>query len=212
MRLATGVALSVQQVDTVDLPELSTLFARSFHPNSPYMRQAIPDTPITRAWWTKTNEYALRDPQVRLYKAVDLNTGYIVAACRWRVSDLDAHDELDAGTWSNVPLSDDHDHFLCAAFIEFMAQQRSIIMKGRSHILIELLMTAHKAKGMGAGTMLVMALLEEADSARLPVFVETNGGVVSFYRQLGFNVIQQAVMPGGEYVEYSMVRETRKEG
>ena len=201
----------VKDATVHDLDEVSSVFPLSFHPTSAYMRQAIPDTPIIRRWWTETNIKALSDPQIRLYEAVDIHTDRIAAICRCRITDESVISaEVDAGLWSQVPLTPDHDHYLCTSFIRFMAEERTAAMRDRRHIMIELLGTIHAYKGQGAGSTLVEAVCQVADSEQIPVFVEANGGVVGFYLKLGFAEVRRAVMPGGEYVEHVMIREPRK--
>ena len=209
MSVGTAKPPLVVEAATADnLSELATVFARSFHPTSPYMLQAIPDTPLTRAWWIETNRQALEDRQIRLDVVVDQGTGRIVAICRYRLTDVgDKSIGWDAGLWSRIPLTPDHDQELCDRFISFMANQRTEVMAIRRHIMIELLGTIHDVKGQGAGSKLLGKVCAEAERENVPIFVEANGGVVGFYAEMGFKEKMIALMPGGKYTEHIMVRE-----
>lgn len=206
MTSTTKANLELQPVTASDLPEVATVFPRSFHPISSFMRQAMPDTPVVRKWWIDVHQGALSDPDVHLMKVIDKdNDGAIIAICRWR-TDRQGNC-VDAGTWSQFQLSEDHDHELCNAFIVFMAEQRPLLMAGRPHIFIELLLTVHEHKGKGAGKMLIQQLCKDADEAELECFVETNKDVVTFYEQLGFKLEKKAEMPGGHgYEEFILIK------
>ena len=45
-----------------DLPFLSTIVPRSFHPTNPYIRKLFPDTPLLRQWWTDIWTSKLQTP------------------------------------------------------------------------------------------------------------------------------------------------------
>lgn len=193
---------------------LTTIFAKSFHPVSSFMRQAIPDTPMTRAWWDRVNSVALDDPDIRLMKVVDRSRGNQIAAiARYRIATRKpiAGKGEDSGTWSKIPLTEDHDRELCTAFIEFMGNARKDHMGDRLHILIELLATVHDFKGRGAGRLLVGRICEDADRETVECFVETNRDIVPFYEKFGFVVKERRDMPGGYgYSEFIMVRQPQK--
>ena len=57
----------------------------------------------------------------------------IVAFARWRLPANVRTVEVDAGCWSAIPLTTDHDEALCDAFINFMAGQRRTVMQDRPH-------------------------------------------------------------------------------
>lgn len=205
--------LAVQPVASTDLPELTTIFTKSFHPVSSYMRQAIPDTALTRRWWNDVNEVALNDPEVRLIKAVDsVRDDRLVAIARYRIAarKLTTGDANDSGTWSKLPLTKDHDLELCTAFMDFMGNARKDHMEGRRHVFIELLATDHDFKGQGAGRLLVERICEDADLEGLECFVETNSDIVPFYEKFGFMVKEEKEMPGRfGYREFIMVKSPR---
>ena len=206
--------LSLRAATEADLPRLTDVFFESFHPVSAFMKQAIPDTPLTRDYWTRTNTNALVDPDVRLMVVTDTSSTpeHIVALGRFRATpstpSIGSEHPLDAGTWSRVALTPDHDIGLCTAFIDFLALGRNKTMPdGRLHYLIELVATSHQCKGSGAGKLLLEWVCTEADREGLPAFVETNQDIVKFYERAGFAVVETLSMPGGfGYEEYIMVR------
>lgn len=208
--------LVLRSATASDRLELTAIFAKSFHPVSPFMRQAIPDTPVTRAWWDRVNSVALEDPDVRLIKVMESSRGDLIAGiARYRTvtRKLAADKNEESGTWSKVPLTEDHNHELCIAFIEFMGNARKDHMGDRPHLFIELLATIHDFKGRGAGRLLVNRICEDADREGLEIFVETNRDIVPFYEKFGFVVKEQRDMPGyHEYSEFIMIRQPQKGG
>ena len=209
--------LALRAATEVDLPRLTDVFFESFHPVSAFMRRAIPDTPLTRDYWTRTNTNALLDPDVRLMVVTDtsITPEHIIALGRFRATPstpfIGSEHPLDAGTWSRVALSPDHDIGLCTAFIDFLALGRNKTMpEGQLHYLIELVATSHQYKGSGAGKLLLEWVYAEADKDGLPVFVETNQDIVKFYERSEFGVVETLSMPGGfGYEEYIMLRPSK---
>ncbi|KAF2095282.1 acyl-CoA N-acyltransferase [Rhizodiscina lignyota] len=208
MASTTSGVLAARHAEPSDLPALVNVFAKSFHPVSPFMRRAFPDTPIMREWWKKVHTFAIDDPDVRLLIVTDLSSDSIVALLRYRIHGPSSADlVVDAGTWSRVPLSVDHDHELCNAFTDFLAEGRRVFIGGRPHIFVELLATVHEFKGRGVGRLLIDTMCREADQAGWPCFVETNGAIVKFYEKFGFKTKAMKEMPGSfGYEEFIMVR------
>ena len=117
-----------------DVPALSSIFSKSFHPVSSFMKQAIPDTLQILQWWSEVNTLALNDPEFRIMKVVDTAADRrIVAYARWRLPAAARPMTVDAGGWSAMPLTAYHDEALCNAFINFMAEQRRTLMQNRPH-------------------------------------------------------------------------------
>ena len=175
------------------------------------MRRAQPDTPLVRSYWDKTNAYALNDPDVRLMVVIDKSCQpeCIVTLGRFTTppSDPSKAQILDAGAWSQVPLTVDHDAAMCNAFIDFIVLCRQTAMTGTKHYFIELLATSHEYKGSGAGRLLMDWLCAEADRNAAAVFVETNTDIVKFYQRFGFDVFERLIMPGEyKYEEWVLVR------
>ena len=149
----------------------------------------------------------MSDPSVRLLVVTDASADNTVAAVgRWRIGSADG--KTDAGTWSGIPLSSDHDAELCNAFIDFLASRRCAAMNSRPHCFIELLVVDHACKGQGVGQLLLEQCCREADEGAMECFVETNGGAVGFYQKTGFELRERMQMPGGfGYQEYVLVRQ-----
>ena len=127
-------SLKLCEADYTDIPALSSVFSKSFHPVSSFMKQAIPDTLQISQWWNEVNLFALNDPQTRIMKVVDTAAeGRIVALARWGLPAGEKVMAVGAGCWCTVPLTADHDEALCDAFIGFMAECRREVMQDRPH-------------------------------------------------------------------------------
>lgn len=127
-------SLELCEANDTDLPALSSIFAKSFHPVSSFMKQAIPDTLQTSQWWSEMYSFGLNDPEVQIMKVVDAAADKrIVALAQWRLPARLRAMAVNAGSWSAVPLTGDHDKVLCNAFIGLMAEQRRAVMQDRPH-------------------------------------------------------------------------------
>ncbi|ETN37123.1 uncharacterized protein HMPREF1541_08113 [Cyphellophora europaea CBS 101466] len=226
-------SLKVRPATTSDLDQLSTIFTRSFHPVSPYMRRTFPDTAAMRAWWRSLYTTALADPEATLMVVTTEPSGNddsVIALGQWRFfpdyphrpprlelesatsAQLDPNGNLAAGTWSLLRSCEDTDLELYRGMTGFLAEMHGKMMAGTPHYNMELLATVQEAKGKGAGRLLVEELGRVADAKGVVAFVETNNIVVEFYRKMGWVVKEQLAMPGGVgYEEYILVREPKKE-
>lgn len=177
------------------------------------MRRAFPDTALVRNYWASTHTHALNSPDVRLMVVLDNTASPSRIIALLRVSISSGKGNLDAGTWSAVPLTSHHDAELCRAFIDFMVLCRRRTMAGRKHYFLELVATVQEYKGSGAGRTLLEWVCGEADREGAAVFVETNTDIVGFYERFGFEVVERMKMPGGfGYEEWIMVRPVKGQG
>ena len=204
-------SLHLRPATDADFPSLADVFYKAFHPVSPYMRRAQPDTPLVRAFWNEAHTYSLNDPNVRLMVVVDKSAEpeRIIAQGRFRApsSDTTTTENLDAGVWPCIPLTADHDAEMCNAFIDFIVLCRQKQMTGKRHYFIELLACSHEYKGCGAGRLLLEWVCAESDKENAAIFVQTNSDIVKFYERFGLNVVDRLEMPGGlGYEEFIMVR------
>jgi ribosomal protein S18 acetylase RimI-like enzyme len=208
--------LTVREAELSDLDELSTLFQRSFHPTSPYMRRTFPDSERMRQWWRAVNEFAILDPDVRLMVVTSARREEsIVAYGRWRFYadqrpkplTSDSGPTLSAGTWTLMGPPPEGEMELFHGFADFLGEMHHRYMSGKAHYLLELVGTIQEAQGTGAGRALMDALGIEADAKRVEIFVETNNLVVDFYKKLGWMVQEEKAMPGGlGYTEFILLR------
>ena len=128
----------------MDVLALSSIFSKSFHPVSSFMKQAIPDTLQISQWWNEVNTLALSDPEFRVMTIVDTAADRrIVAYARWRLPAAVRSMAVDAGGWSAMPLTAYHDEALCNAFINFMAEQRRSLMQDRPHYCKSIIHSCH---------------------------------------------------------------------
>jgi GNAT superfamily N-acetyltransferase len=208
--------LTIREAELSDLDDLSTLFQRSFHPKSPYMRRTFPDSRGMRQWWRAANEFAILDPDVRLLVVTsEKRIGGIVAyaRCRFYTDQTPtamtscSGEDLSAGTWTLMGPPPEGELELFQAMADFLGEMHHMHMAGRAHYLLELVGTIQEAQGEGAGRILMDALGAEADERGVEIFVETNNMVVDFYKKLGWMVKDERAMPGDlGYVEFVLVR------
>ena len=84
------------------------------------------------------------------------------------------------------------------------------LMKGNSHMVIELFGVDHEYAGKGVGQALLGRACELASSGGYDCFVQANEKAARFYERKGFEVRERTVMPGEEeFVECQMVRHSR---
>lgn len=214
--MAVTPDLSLRVATYADLGELSTLFARSFHPVSPYMRRLFPDTTLMRSWWKQVFAHAIADPEVTLMVVTSTSReDAIVALGRWRFFPEYPHDpvkvdgpeaeilkpdgDLSAGSWTLLKTCEETDQFIESydAMISFLALGLQTYMKDRpkGFYHIELVGTVHEAKGLGAGRLIIDEVKKMAKEKGVDVFVETNNIVLKFYEKLGFELEDKLMMP-----------------
>jgi ribosomal protein S18 acetylase RimI-like enzyme len=209
-----GLSHSLRPATAAEIPVLASVWYDAFHPVSPFMRQVFPDTPLIREYWTKANTYALNDPHIRTMVVASGATKpeQVIAVARFQAPPADGSVSqlLDAGTWSRIPWTTDHDVETLSTAVAFQSAGREKAMKGKRHYFIELLATKHEFKGKGAGKMLIDWVCEQADNEQVEVFVDTNKDIVKFYERFGFIVQEKMVMPGDiAYEQYLLVRPAR---
>ena len=195
--------ITVSEARKSDLLSLGTIVARSFHPVNPYIKQCFPNTPAMRKWWSHIFEEEANSESCHVLVALDNTTDKDVGILTLR---LLGADDRGAGLYTLYELTDDHDREMFEPMIAPMIEHRERLMLGRSHYLIELFGSDDKCKGRGVGTKLLSRACEIADKAGYDIFVQANASAKDFYGKLGFCVEFKAVMPGGEYTEYLMVR------
>jgi GNAT superfamily N-acetyltransferase len=192
-----------------DLESLSTILARSFHPENPYQRKAQPDTPKIRNWYHRTFEDEINDKSCHPIVAIDSATDKDVGVLTLRRMEPG---EKGAGFWSMYPLTDDHNKDMCSAFIDVMVEWREQLMGDRAHYFIELFGTEHAYKRTGVGSKMLKRACEIADQAGEDICVQANASGVGFYKKFGFTNEGELVMPGEDkYLETFMVRRYKKD-
>lgn len=127
-------SLKLSEADDADIPGLTKVFPRAFHPISPFMAKAIPDTPLVQQWWSEVHATAIADQGVTLLKVVDPADNEIIAFARWRLPCKGPVKEgFGSGSWSLTPLTEDHGKKLCEPMIAVMAEERPKVMQARPH-------------------------------------------------------------------------------
>ena len=128
-------ALALSEANDADLAGLVEVFPLGFHPISPFMKKALPDTPLTQQWWHEVHSKALADPDVKVLKVVDpAASNRIVGLCRYRLPrEGPVPEGLGAGSWELTPWTEDHDQALCKPMVAIMTEERPKIMEARPH-------------------------------------------------------------------------------
>ncbi|KAK1071799.1 hypothetical protein LTR12_008566 [Friedmanniomyces endolithicus] len=199
--------IGVLEASESNVPSLSTIVARSFHPVNPYIRKVLPDTPHLRKWWSNIFTNQIEDSNTHLLTALDPKTNTAIAVLSMRRM---AADDKGAGSWNNHDLTPDHDVVGYKAMIDSMGEHRERLMLGRPHFLIQLFGVDHAYAGKGIGRSLLARACEIGDSAGLDMFVQANASAKGLYEKMGFEVGGEEVMPGEmKYVEYMLVRKCK---
>ncbi|KAK3052008.1 hypothetical protein LTR09_006962 [Extremus antarcticus] len=200
-----------------DIPALTTILARSFHPTNPYIKATLPDTPAVREWWREIFQNCLADTRWHVLVASPAATpsgSTDEEAIGVLILRLMQPHELGSGLWTAFPRTREHDAEKYDSMVGAMSKHREAIMRvgdevgARVHYLVELLGVDHSWKGKGIGAALLRRACEVADAEGLEVFVQANGSARAFYEKVGgFGVVAREVMPGGNgYEEFMLVR------
>jgi hypothetical protein len=129
--------LSMSHPTISDIPQLSTLWARSFHPNNPFYQALVADSPSTRAWWASAHEKAIADKEGTIFlKCTDGEK--IVALDRWvRPAKVDGGVPSDGyggdgegGVERWPQFGEGFDMELSGAFFGAMAEHMEMLMGG----------------------------------------------------------------------------------
>jgi len=200
-------AFKVVEASDANVPSLSTIVARSFHPVNPYIKKALPDTEQLRAWWTRIFTDEINDPDANLLTAIDPENDVAVGILSMRRM---APETKGAGAWSMYDVTPDHDEQSYAAMINSMGVCRERLMLGRRHIIVQLFGVDDAYKGRRIGQMLLDRACELGDAAGLDMFVQANGNAAPFYCKQGFQIEDEVVMPDGKYVECMLVRRMKR--
>jgi len=93
----------------------------------------------------------------------------------------------------------------CEAFV---AETHEKLMKDRLHYYLWGLTVDPKVKGMGVGSALLKKVLEIADSAKMPMYLETHDEKnVVYYESKGFKLVNTEKFPNNDMEIWCMVRE-----
>ncbi|KAK4897388.1 hypothetical protein LTR27_004908 [Elasticomyces elasticus] len=196
----------VIEASEANVPSLSTIVARAFHPSNAYIKKVLPDTPALAGWWSKIFADEIKDASTHLLIAVDPDNDTAVGLLSLRRMEAA---EKGAGTWGLYELTPDHDVEGYKAMIDSMGEHRERLMLGRPHYLIQLFGVDAAYAGRRIGQKLLARACDIADAAGLDTLVQANGNARAFYEKQEFVVKGKETMPGDEYVEYMLVRPGR---
>ena len=202
-----------------DLPSLSTIVPRSFHPTNPYIQKLFPDTPLLQQWWTEIWTTKFQTPATSHVLTVepsnpnpnpnnnenDTTTTNKSKSLGILSMQLFAPSQSGAGLYTTFPPTPDHDAQAYHDVASNLANARETLMAGTAHFVIELFGVDHEAKGLGLGKGLLLEACAIADEAGLPMFVMANASAKGLYVKCGFEVRDVKVLPG-DYEESMLVR------
>ena len=202
-----------------DLPSLSTIVPRSFHPTNPYIQKLFPDTPLLQQWWTEIWTTKFQTPATSHVLTVepsnpnpnpnnnenDTTTTNKSKSLGILSMQLFAPSQSGAGLYTTFPPTPDHDAQAYHDVASNLAKARETLMAGTAHFVVELFGVDHEAKGLGLGKSLLLRACGIADEAGLPMFVMANASAKGLYVKCGFEVRDVKVLPGG-YEEGMLVR------
>lgn len=204
-------AYTVRHATTDDIPSLTTIVPRAFHPTNPYILKLFPNTPALQQWWSNIFASKISNPK----------TSHLLTACSSETTDSlgllsmqhFSPTDTGAGLYTSFPPTPDHDASSYTAVASGLARAREEMVAGSEHFVIELFGVDHAAKGLGLGLLLLRKACEIADAAGLPIFVMANASAQGIYPRVGFELRRVEVMPGElKYEEFMLVRPAQKGG
>jgi GNAT superfamily N-acetyltransferase len=212
---------TVRPATPSDLPSLSTIVPRSFHPTNPYIRNLFPDTPLLRQWWTDIWTAKCQTPETSHLLTVEeslnpnpnpnsANNNHISTTTPPKSLgilslQLFTPSQTGAGLYTTFAPTPDHDAEAYHDVASSLASARESLMTGTAHFVIELFGVDHEAKGLGLGKGLLLRACAIADEAGLPIFVMANASAKGIYVKCGFEVRDVKVLPG-DYKEFMLVK------
>lgn len=190
MRGNSGDMVLIRDAAPSDIASMTTMVPRAFAPSA-FLPQIIPNTALTRAWWTSTYRNALDDADCRILVAV-AKSGDTVGILTLHYLGPESHASASAGVTLTVPLTPDHSPVLAKAFAG-MKQERKDLMGDTPHFLIELVGVDDHYKGLGIGRRLTERACEIADQRDAAIFLQTSAAR-DYYTQrlrLGFREMRR---------------------
>ncbi|PYH89581.1 acyl-CoA N-acyltransferase [Aspergillus ellipticus CBS 707.79] len=189
-----GTLLKLEVATVDDVPELTRLWYNAF--SIPTMLAIWPDTPGVRQWWDEATLHDLRHRPCEQYlKVVDPQTGRIAAFARWSLQTVEAR----GPRWP--AWHPDQDPAAADAFLQTLEENRARFVGGRENFYLDMLATHTDFRRMGAARLLLQWGCEEADRAKVPVYIDASDEGRPVYERFGF--VAQDVKDGVA----SMVRE-----
>ncbi|KAF2090536.1 acyl-CoA N-acyltransferase [Saccharata proteae CBS 121410] len=192
----------------------STGIGRHLHIYPPTTaRVAEAETTLRNALKTK--------PHLRYLKAIDTDTGEMVAGAKWEPLEQGRSQEDIAALAHDIPQPlDEEEARLCGAAMEdffgYLNRSRQA-MGTKPHYVLHLLITHPNHHRRGAGGLLLRWGTEKADAAGLPVYLEATEAGRPLYARHGFQVTSTTDFDlskyGGEGIERSsvMIREPKNQ-
>lgn len=220
---------TVRRATLADLPTLSTIVPRSFHPTNAYIRTLFPDTPLLQKWWTEIFTSKILQPEPKISHLLTITQSNTPTTIK---SNYETEPEPKnqtsnetstpptlgilslqffppstpgAGLYTTFPPTCDHDSASYDAVATSLASAREELMSDRAHFCVELFGVDHALQGRGLGKLLLRRACEIADEVGVEVFVMANESASGVYVGVGFEERRRVVLEGG-YGEVMLVR------
>lgn len=118
-------SIHMEPVTLADIPHITELWYAVF--STPEMLRLFPDTPGLRQWWSDANRHdLLHKPGQHYVKAVDDDTGKMVAYAKWDLAVDQRGDRFP-------PWHAESDRPACDAFFGGLDKERVRLVGGRRH-------------------------------------------------------------------------------
>jgi ribosomal protein S18 acetylase RimI-like enzyme len=189
-----------------DVPRAAGVLARAFH-NDPVFEWALPDAD-RRAAVLPTFFAAVT--RIAMYANETYTTKDLDGVAVWHPPDPPAatRSQLKESGMLDLPEAfgrDDYARF--RAGIDVLERLHKRDMPG-PHWYLGVLGVEPSMQGRGVGSALIAPVLERADAARLPCYLETEKEInLAFYRKHGFEVMVEDSIPDGGPRYWTMKRE-----
>ncbi|KAK4547685.1 hypothetical protein LTR36_000642 [Oleoguttula mirabilis] len=186
--------ITIQPLEEADIPTFVRIELEAFRPH-PRIPMLWPRgyTDDLYAFYEDHKNESYNDSEQRLVKAVDDETGEIVAASEWTFV-LDA--EMEAKKVPSDPNEQpppnwpkDGNWGLRTFFRIAWEEWRRKVFAGKPYIELNILVTNPAFQGRGAGRHLLSWGCEQADKLGLPMCLESTPAGLSLYARFGFEVI-----------------------
>lgn len=204
--------LLVIEAREADLPSLSTVVPRAFHRSNEYFRNTLPDTALIKQWWLTLILDAIKDPVYHVLTIMDEGQPRSREAIAILLLRRIAADGSGDNVFHRHPPTADHDHVRYAAMLDgSVGGPRERLMAGHSHFSLDIFGVDDAYQGSGLGKKLLKRACDISDAANADIFVQANSFARAFYEKLGFQLVEELVLPGPEkYVEVFLVYRSAK--